>query len=214
MRVFLTGVSCVGKTTIGRRVAELLGVKFFDLDHEIESFFGTSIERLQKKFRTIHSYRKEAARALVHLLNRPDSRDSVIALPPSGLMGGYLEVLKKSSGITVALNDKPENILERITFYDIDSKPIEKNLTADEKRLYLREIKKDITYFRKSYERADLQVDISGLNIEQAAGKVKEALEVIDKAAREHGKSEQVHARRTGNRRRASPPVIQSFTIS
>jgi shikimate kinase len=179
-------------------VAELLGVKFFDLDHEIESFFGTSIERLQKMFRTIHSYRKEGARALVHLLNRPDSRDSVIALPPSGLMGGYLEVLKKSSGITVALNDKPENILERITFYDIDSKPIEKELTAHEKHLHLREIKKDITYFRKTYERADLQVDISGLDIEQAAGKVKEALEVIDKAPREHGKSEQMHARGRG----------------
>jgi shikimate kinase len=189
-------VSCVGKTTIGRRVAELVGVKFFDLDHEIETFFGTSIERLQKKFLTIHSYRKEGARALVHLLNRPDSRDSVIALLPSGLMGGYLEVLKKSSGITVALNDKPENILARITFYDIDSKPIEKELTAHEKRLHLREIKKDITYFRKTYERADLQVDISGLDIEQATGKVKEALEVIDKAPREHGKSEQMHARR------------------
>ena len=198
MRVFLTGVSCVGKTTIGRRVAKLLGVKFFDLDHEIESFFGTSIERLQKKFRTIHSYRKEGASALVHLLNRPDSRDSVIALPPSGLMTGYLEVVKKSTGITVALNDKPENILERITFYDIDSKPIEKELTAEEKRLRLREIKKDITYFGKTYERADLQVDISGLDIAQAAGKVKEALDVIDNAAREHGKSEQVHARRRG----------------
>jgi shikimate kinase len=178
-------------------VAELLGVKFFDLDHEIETFFGTSIERLQKMFRTIHSYRKEGARALVHLLNRPDSRDSVIALLPSGLMGGYLEVLKKSSGITVALNDKPENILARITFYDIDSKPIEKELTAHEKRLHLREIKKDISYFRKTYERADLQVDISGLDIEQAAGKVKEALEVIDRAS-EHGKSEQMHARGRG----------------
>ena len=118
----MTGVSCVGKTTISRRVAELLGVKFFDLDHEIESFFGTSIERLQKKFGTIHSYRKEAARALVHLLNRPDGRDNVIALPPSGLMGGYLEVVKRSTGTAVALNDKPENILERITFYDRDSK--------------------------------------------------------------------------------------------
>ena len=196
MRVFVTGVSCVGKTTIGRRVAELLGVKFFDLDHEIESFFGTRIERFQKKFRTIHSYRKEAARALVHLLNRPDSRDSVVALPPSGLMGGYLQVLKQSSGITVALSDKPENILERITFYDIDSKPIEKELTAHEKRLHLKDIKKDITYFRKSYEHADLQVDISGLDIERAAGKVKEALEVIDKAKREHGESEQMHAPR------------------
>ena len=190
MRVFVTGVSCVGKTTIGRTLAELLGVKFFDLDHEIETFFGTSIERLENKFLTIHSYRKEAAKALVHLLNRPDSRDSVIALPPSGLMGGYLRVIKKSAGTSIALHDKPENILERIRFYDIDSKPIDKDLTADEKRLYWREIKKDITFFRKTYERAQLQVDISGLNIRQAAGKVKDALEGIDKEARKRAKSE------------------------
>jgi len=57
----------------------------------------------------------------------------------------------------------------------------------------LREIKKDITYFHKSYERADLQVDILGLDIEQAAVKLKEALEVIDTTASEHGKSEQMH---------------------
>ncbi len=198
MRVFVTGVSCVGKTTVGRTLAELLGVKFFDLDHEIETFFGTSIERLQTKFLTIHSYRKEAAKALVHLLNRPDSRDSVIALPPSGLMGGYLQVVKKSAGTTIALYDKPENILERIRFYDIDSKLIEKELTTHEKRMYRKEIKKDITFFRKTYERAHLQVDISDLNIKQAAGKVKEALKVIDKEAREKVRSEQVHARGRG----------------
>ncbi len=185
MRVFLTGVSCVGKSAIGRTLAELLGVKFFDLDHEIETFFGTSIERLENRFLTLHSYRKEAAKALVHLLKRPDSGDSVIALPPSGLMGGYLGVIKKSAGTTIALNDEPENILERIRFYDIDSKPIGKDLTPDEKRLYLREIKGDITYFRKAYGRAHLQVDISGLNIKQAAGKVKEALERIETDARE-----------------------------
>ena len=44
-------------------------------------------------------------------------------------------------------------------------------------RLQLREIKKDITYFRKTYERAHLQVDISGLHVEEAACKVKEAIE-------------------------------------
>lgn len=62
MRIFLTGVSCVGTTTIGKKMGELLGIRFFDLDNEIESFFETSIERL---------------------------RDCLIALPPSGLMGGY-----------------------------------------------------------------------------------------------------------------------------
>ena len=37
---------------------------------------------------TVHSFRNEAAKSLVHLLNRPESRDCLIALPPSGLMGG------------------------------------------------------------------------------------------------------------------------------
>jgi shikimate kinase len=182
MRIFITGVGCVGKTTIGRELADLLDVNFFDLDFEVEKFFGTSLQRLQNKFLTIHSYRDEAAKALVHLLSRPESGESVIALPPSGLMGGYLRAIKKSSGISVVLTDKPENILERITFYDIDSKLVEKNLTADEKRLYLRDIKKDITYFRKPYERADLRVDISGLDYKQAARCVKEAVETLERS--------------------------------
>ena len=145
------------------KLATLLGVGFFDLDQEVETFFGTSIERLQNRFPTTHSFRNEAAKALTHLIACPDSHDSVIALPPSGLMGGYLRVIKKSTGITVALHDKPEHILERITFYDLDSKPIERVLTRDEKREYLREIKKDITYFGKTYERAQLKVDILGV---------------------------------------------------
>jgi shikimate kinase len=179
VRVFLTGISCVGKTTIGEKVADLLGVRFFDLDAEVETFFGTSIERLQMRFLTTHAYRNEAAKALIDLLRRPESQDSVVALPPSGLMGAYLRAIKKTNGITVALRDLPENILQRITFYDMDSNPIEKVLTRDEKRLYLREIKKDITYFRKTYERAHLQVDISGMGVDQAARKVKETLDVF-----------------------------------
>ena len=180
MRIFLTGVGCVGKTTIGKKLAKLLGVRFFDLDNEIESFFETSIERLQNRFLTIHSFRNEAAKALVHLLNRPESQDCVIALPPSGLMGGYLREIKKANGITAVVTDKPENILERIRFFDMDSRPIEKKLTPNEKKLYLKEIKKEITYFRASYQRANLQVDISGLDQDQATHKVKEAVEELE----------------------------------
>ncbi len=192
MRVFLTGVGCVGKTTVGRELAAISGVKFFDMDREIEMFFGTSIERLQNRLLTIHSYRNEAAKALAHLLNSPASRHSVIALPPSGLMGGYLRAVKKSTGITVALSDRPENIVERLTFYDIDSKLIEKDLTAEERSLYLREIRKDITYFRKSYERADLRVDISDMDPRQAAHRVKQAVDAFDMSRQESEESEQI----------------------
>ena len=169
MRVFLTGVSCVGKTTVGHRLAELMGLGFFDLDTEIEQFFEMSIERLQRKFWMPHDFRKETSKALSHILDKPESQQAVIALPPNGLMGGCLAVIKKTRGLKVALLDQPERILDRIVFYDVDSKPMDKRLTDEERPLYLREIKKDITYFKKSYTRADLQVSIDGMDVEQAA---------------------------------------------
>jgi shikimate kinase len=36
MKVFLAGVSCVGKTAIGTSLAARLGCPFLDLDREIE----------------------------------------------------------------------------------------------------------------------------------------------------------------------------------
>jgi shikimate kinase len=87
------------------------------------------------------------------------------------------------------LSDKPENILKWIIFYDVDSKLIEKCLTSSEKRLYLSEIKKDITYYRKKCERAHLRVDISGLD-------PKQAIEMFESQETEQGKSEQTHNRR------------------
>ena len=150
----------------------------------------TSI-RLQNRFLTMHAFRDEAAKFLVHLLKRPESRGCVIVLLPSGLMGGYLRAIKKANGITAVVTDKPENILERIMFYNIDSRPIEKKLTPNEKKLYLKEIKKDITYFRTSYQRANLQVDISGLDQDQAARKVKEAVEELNGKVMQQAKSEQ-----------------------
>ena len=177
MRILLTGVSCVGKTTVGIKLAELLGCSFFDLDNEIERFFSMPIEHLQDKFLTMYSFRQEASKALKHLLKREDSKDSVIALPPSGLMDNYWRLVKRENGTIVVLTDDATNILKRITFYDKDSSRIEKHLTEKEKTLYLKEIKKDFTYFNRTYKRADISVHISGLGPEQAAEKVKAMLD-------------------------------------
>jgi len=199
MTVFITGVGCVGKTTVGQKLAALLGCPFFDFDAEIESYFGTSIERLQSRFLTPYSYRKEASKALKLLLSREDSRNCVIVLPPSGLMDAYWRIVKKANATTVALKDFPENILNRITFYDIDSRPIEKKLSEREKQLYLREIKRDISYFRPSYQRANVTVAIAGLGAEEVARKVRDVL--IESLPMESGpEPEPCGAQRTGSR--------------
>ena len=176
MRIFVTGVACVGKTIIGARLAALLGYQFFDLDIEIERFFGAPIPRLRQRWLTQYSFRVEAAKALKHVLSRKGSRDCVIALPPSGLMDAYWRVMKTTKAAIVVLQDKPENILKRITFYDDDSHLIHMTLTDREKRYYLRDIKADSTHFGRTYRRANLNVDITGLGPEEAAQKVKDML--------------------------------------
>lgn len=167
MRILLVGVGCVGKTVIGAILARRLGWLFFDLDEEIERYFSTPIERLQARFVTGYSYRKECSVVLRRIV--VDNPTCIVALSPSGLRDAYLRVVRKVSCLTVAIADRPENILQRVAFYDIDSKLYEKHLTDEEKQYYLKEIKKDITFFKKSYQRADLHVDIAGLDAEASA---------------------------------------------
>ena len=166
-----------------RQLASLLDVCFFDLDEEIEKYFKTSIERLQDKFLTTHSFREEASKALIHILGLREAKNCVIALPPSGLMGGYLRVVKKAKGIAVVIKDTPENILGRVTFYDKDSHLIVKKLTKNEEMLCLSQIRDDISYFRPSYKKADLHIEIMGLNIDEAAMKIRDSLLNIKKDA-------------------------------
>jgi shikimate kinase len=152
MRIFLAGVGCVGKTTIGARLAGLLDCRFFDLDAETERFFGMSIGRLQEHHPTSHDFRLMVSRTLQDVLSREDGGDCVIALTPSGLSGSCWKVVGKTRDATiVVLQDAAENILERITFYDIDSRPVRKDLTDREKGQYLREIRRDIAYFSRSF---------------------------------------------------------------
>jgi shikimate kinase len=99
------------------------------------------------------------------------------ALPPSGLMDNYWKVIKKTAESTiVVLRDTPENILKRITFYDIDSRQIQRELTDRERVLYLREIKRDITYYRRTYQRAHITVDIAGRSPDEASLRIKDLL--------------------------------------
>ena len=79
MIIYLVGVSCVGKTTIGKILAEQMELKFYDIDREIE--------RLQDESFTMNKFREKASVVLDNLLSNMDN--SVIAGTPSGLKYSY-----------------------------------------------------------------------------------------------------------------------------
>ena len=167
MILYLVGISCVGKTTIGKMLAEKIGYSFFDLDKEIQNFYKKPIERIQDECGSMNEYRKKAAVVLDKLFSK--KIDAVISGTPSGLKFSYLKVYKQHKNkelLSICLNDSFENILDRLTFYDKDSNPITLELDESKKKRYLKQIKDDYFYFKDSYDKADFQINIENVRLE------------------------------------------------
>lgn len=90
MQILLTGVACVGKSSIGKKLAEDIGYVFFDLDVEIEKYYKKSISRLKADIIGEYSWRLKVVPVLKKILDENKLKDIVIALPPSGLRDAYL----------------------------------------------------------------------------------------------------------------------------
>jgi len=177
MRIFLIGVSCVGVTAVGTLLAERLGCAFYDLPQEIERHFGRPLMHLRRQVFRESLYRSRyAAPVLKKMTLANPGCDVVIGLSPSGLQDVLWDVMKQVDRVVVVLRDSAENILKRITFYDDDSKRIEKTLSEYQRQAYLEEIAKDIAYYRRSYNKATFAVDIHGLDTAKSAEKVELAL--------------------------------------
>jgi len=176
MKIILVGVSCVGKSTIGKILAEKMGCKFFDFDFEIENYFKSHISILKRDFITEHSFRKKASIVLTRILDNNED-NFFIAMPPSGLMDYYWRIIKKDGNlITIALKDKAINIFKHISFYDDYSRPIEIKIAKENEKKYLKDISLDIEYFGRTYKRAKIKYDICGKSALQAADDLYELL--------------------------------------
>jgi len=168
MILYLTGSSCVGKTTIGKMLAAKMGYSFFDVDEEVERYYQKPIERIQDECFSMNGFREKASVVLDNILSNNDN--TVISGTPAGLKFAFLQVYKKHKKkkeiVSIHLKDTPKNILSRLTFFDKDSRPIKENLDESKKKIYLKEITADYNYFKDSYERADLQIDITDISLE------------------------------------------------
>lgn len=165
MILYLIGISCVGKTTIGKLLADKIGFEFYDLDIEVQNYYNKSIERIQDECFSMNGYREKASIVLDNLFSKANC--SVISGTPSGLKYSYLRVYKKHKAIkdlySIHIKDSFDNVLERLTFYDKDSNPISGVINESNKKRYLNEIKADYNYFKNSYTRSDFTIDINNI---------------------------------------------------
>ena len=164
--VALLGLRGSGKTTIGRRLARRLRLRFVELDKQIEGRAGMPLGELF----SLHGeefYRRLERETLGDLLA---SRQSMVLAVGGGLVTApetYALLLRQST--TVWLKARVDDYWNRVVRQG-DRRPIDQHPQA---RDALRQL---LTRRDPLYTRADVTVDTSSLSIAQAVERVERAV--------------------------------------
>ena len=105
------GLMGAGKTAIGRRVAQLLGLQFVDSDHEIEAAARMSIPDLFENYGEAE-FRSLERRVISRLLK---SGPQVVATGGGAFMNEQTRRAITRNGVSVWLNADLETLLERVS---------------------------------------------------------------------------------------------------
>jgi XRE family aerobic/anaerobic benzoate catabolism transcriptional regulator len=164
--VALLGLRGAGKTTIGRRLARRLRVRFVELDRQIEARAGM---RLGELF-SLHGeefYRRLEHETLADLLS---ARQSMVLAVGGGLVTSpdtYALLLGQTT--TVWLKARPDDYWTRVMRQG-DRRPMDQHPQA---RDALRQL---IARREPLYRRADLTVDTAAVPIAQTVDRLEQAL--------------------------------------
>ncbi|MCH9661161.1 MAG: shikimate kinase [Bacteroidetes bacterium] len=130
MKIVLLGYMGSGKSTVGKRLSEVLGYQFLDLDEVIEKQEGMSISKLFSEKGEIY-FRKKEVSTLTHLL----SEDANMVLALGGgtpCYGTVLEDLQKNQDTqTVYLKNSLETLTHRL-FAEKERRPLIAHLETED----------------------------------------------------------------------------------
>ena len=129
--IVLVGLMGAGKTTVGRRLADRLGLRFVDADNEIEAAAGMSISNMFEAHGEAH-FREGERRVIARLLEHrglvlatgggafmdPDTRALIAERAISVWLKADLDVLyhrvARRSTRPLLRRDEPREVLERL----------------------------------------------------------------------------------------------------
>ena len=172
MIIAFFGVTCVGKTTIGRIVADVLHYDFFDLDAEMKSFYNDTIIGIQRGCIGDELDTKKAT-VLKDVLGRCGDT-AVISMSPIYYTVKYKLMFRNNKVFSILLQDSHENIAKRLIDTDDDGNVIEdleRDLKTD-----IKDIRYFISRYKKAFERIEYKHDIAGKTADVAAIEIIETI--------------------------------------
>ncbi len=145
--IVITGFMATGKTIVGKIIAERLGLRFIDMDKEIEREEGMKIsERFEKHGEKLFRERE------TEMAKRLSEKHDVVIATGGGvvLKEENMEYLKKN-GIIICLMATPEEVYNRTK--NNKDRPL---LNVDD---LLKKIKELLDYRMPFYQKADLIIE-------------------------------------------------------
>ncbi len=158
--VVLTGMMGVGKTTIGKNLAEKLSFSFLDTDKIIEEEEGSSIKDIFKK-RSESYFRKIEQKTTLRLLKNDNS---VIALGGGAFLNNIIRETSKKNSISFWLDVNVEVLIKRLEKTRKRPLLLKKNLRQTVNKIYLER--------KKTYSEADFRINCGNLKTEEITLKI------------------------------------------
>ncbi len=158
--IVLTGFMGAGKSTVGRIIARALGMRFVDLDEEIEKKAGMSIPEIFSKYGEEHfrDIESEIIKEVSSLSN------AVIVTGGGAVIREENRKMLRENGVIVYLHVEPEEAFRRLK--DDTSRPL---LRVENP---LQRIKELMDKRKEFYRDNDFEVDTTGLSPEEVAEEV------------------------------------------
>jgi len=159
MNLVLIGYRCSGKTTVGRRIAPRLQMRFVDIDDLIEEFHGALISEIVKSHGWDH-FRVMEKRVIKEI----SSEDNIIIAPGGGAVLNPDNVLAlRKNGLMVWLKANGQAIRKRM---EMDPRTYAQRPTLTGKGTF-EELEEVMAYREPLYEKAsEVQLDTSTLSVE------------------------------------------------
>jgi XRE family aerobic/anaerobic benzoate catabolism transcriptional regulator len=163
-RIALIGLRGAGKSTLGRQLADDLGVPFVELNREIERVAGCGISEIQNLLGQA-AYRRYERRALEEAIQLYP--DAVIATPGGIVSDPATFNLLLSHCYTVWVKATPEEHMQRVVAQG-DLRPMSGNREAME------DLRRILSGRAAFYGRADLTVDTGGRTVDSSFAQIRD----------------------------------------
>lgn len=167
MIIMIFGITNVGKTSTGEKLAKKLNYTFYDLDQVIKEKLQTTLEKFMENNPYPYERHKIKGNILKNLI-KENNENMIIAVCPIFYARNFNSLLDMENVIGIELQDTEEHIFQRLVFSDTEDNVYRDDAYKEQhKDYYIKDIHEDIIYARRIHKKIKNKYFINNKPVDQ-----------------------------------------------